>query len=412
MSKQSNIPTLRFPEFSGEWKEKKLGDVASNIMYGIGAAATTFDGKNKYLRITDIDEDFRTFIPNPLTSPEGNIDNKYYLKENDIVFARTGASVGKSYLYNPKDGILIFAGFLIKINVSGENAIFVFQQTLRNNYKKWVVAMSMRSGQPGLNAEEYKSLKFYYPQLPEQQKIATFLTAVDSKIELLQKKKQGLEQYKKGVMQQLFTQQLRFKKEDGTNYPDWEEKRLGEICDVRSSKRVLQQDWKDEGVPFYRTREIISLSKGETFKTPIFISDELFQQIKDKYDVPEGGDMLVTGVGSIGETYKVKLTDKFYFKDGNVLWFKLSTKVVTDFLFQSFKTRYVKKQLSDNATITTVATFTIDGAKKTLIKLPCLEEQTKIANFLSAIDTKIALVNTQLENTQQFKKGLLQQMFV
>ena len=201
-------------------------------------------------------------------------------------------------------------------------------------------------------------------------------------------------------MQKIFSQELRFKDDNGNEYPDWEEKKLGDIIQIQSSKRVLQEDWTDKGIPFYRTREIISLSNGDNFRTPIFITEQLFEEIKMKYGIPKAGDMLVTGVGTIGETYVVKKDDKFYFKDGNVLWFKLNEKISSEFLNQSFKTKFVKKQLSDNASITTVATFTIDGARKTIINLPSLKEQIKIANFLSAIDDKINHCQEQIVNTE------------
>src|SRR5690554_4019364 len=110
---ENRIPQLRFPEFEGEWENVILSEVSGDVGYGIGSSAIQFDGVNQYLRITDIDEASNRFIPNPLTSPDGDIAKKYYLKKGDIVFARTGASVGKSYIYDEKDGVIVYAGFLI-----------------------------------------------------------------------------------------------------------------------------------------------------------------------------------------------------------------------------------------------------------------------------------------------------------
>ena len=154
--------------------------------------------------ITDIDEDSRSFVPNPLTSPEGELQDKYKLKKGDIVFARTGASTGKCYLYQDNDGDLYFAGFLIKFSITKANPDFVYYQTFRSSYSKWVEVMSMRSGQPGINAEEYKSLKILLPSLPEQHKIANFLTAIDHKIELTRQQLNQTQQYKKGLLQKMF----------------------------------------------------------------------------------------------------------------------------------------------------------------------------------------------------------------
>lgn len=127
------VPEMRFAEFSGDWEEKKLGEIAEKFDYGLNAAATDFDGKNKYLRITDIDDENRYFKYDDVSSPDCILSESenYLLKENDIVFARTGASVGKSYIYNKQDGIVYFAGFLIRAHIKQEyDSLFIFQNTL------------------------------------------------------------------------------------------------------------------------------------------------------------------------------------------------------------------------------------------------------------------------------------------
>ncbi len=199
---------LRFKREDGsdyeDWEEKRLGEVCGNIGYGMNAAAKAFDGRNQYLRITDIDENSRMFDKSSVTSPEGELTDNYLLKEGDLLFARTGASVGKSYLYNPKDGIVYFAGFLIRFRVKKANALFVYYQTRSYKYDKWVRVMSMRSGQPGINAEEYKLFKMKLPCLEEQQKIADFLSSLDKKIEAVSAQIELTQQFKKGLLQEMF----------------------------------------------------------------------------------------------------------------------------------------------------------------------------------------------------------------
>ena len=152
-------PKLRFKEFNNDWSLKKLGDLSFKPQYGMNSSATEFDGENKYLRITDINEDDHSFNFSKLTSPADDLDDKYLLKNGDLLFARTGASVGKSYLYNSKDGKVYFAGFLIKFSLQTEvNPYFIFSQTLSKKFQNWVITNSMRSGQPGINAEEYSLL--------------------------------------------------------------------------------------------------------------------------------------------------------------------------------------------------------------------------------------------------------------
>lgn len=187
-----------------KWKEKKLGDICAPLTYGMNTAAVKYDGENKYIRITDIDDESHLYKNNELVSPEGELDDKYLVSENDILLARTGASVGKSYLYDKKDGKLYYAGFLIKAHVKSENSKFIFYQTLTDRYARWVQVTSMRSGQPGINANEYSEFMMYVPCLTEQQKIADCLSSLD---EVIKKQKATLaawEELKKGLLQQMF----------------------------------------------------------------------------------------------------------------------------------------------------------------------------------------------------------------
>ncbi len=177
-----NVPHLRFPEFSGEWKMATFGDIAKGFDYGMNAAAKSFDGNNKYIRITDIDEVSSQYLYDDVVSPDGELEDRYLVKENDILLARTGASTGKSYLYRNSDGKLYFAGFLIRANIYKHNSYFVFSQLHTLRYKKWISVMSARSGQPGINSQEYASFPVYTTSLQEEDKIATFLKLLDERI--------------------------------------------------------------------------------------------------------------------------------------------------------------------------------------------------------------------------------------
>ena len=173
------------------WEQRKLGDVVSSFEYGLNVAAREYDGKNKYLRITDIDDVSRIFKEDTLTSPDTELTeaNNYLLQNGDILFARTGASVGKSYIYRESDGLVYFAGFLIRARIKEEfNHEFIFQNTLRAQYEKYVQITSQRSGQPGVNAQEYAEFAFLVPCYAEQKKIADFLHRLDTLITLHQRK--------------------------------------------------------------------------------------------------------------------------------------------------------------------------------------------------------------------------------
>ena len=159
--------------------------------YGLNAAAKKYDGKNKYIRITDIDDTSREFSLSDISSPDICLEgmSKYLLSNGDIVFARTGASVGKTYIYRETDGIVYYAGFLIRTKINQENdAEFVFQNTLSSSYENYIRITSQRSGQPGVNAQEYGEYVLFAPTKEEQQRIGQFLRAIDRLITLHQRK--------------------------------------------------------------------------------------------------------------------------------------------------------------------------------------------------------------------------------
>ncbi len=407
MSAKMNVPKLRFCEFSGEWEERKLGEITNKVMYGMNSSAIAFDGENKYLRITDIDETSRTFLPNPLTSPDGEIEEKYKLKDGDIVFTRTGASVGKSYLYKIKDGNLLFAGFLIKFSIIKGDPYFIFSQTLKTSYDKWVQKMSMRSGQPGLNAEEYKELSIIFPSILEQQKIASFLSSVDTKIEQLTKKKTLLEEYKKGVMQKIFAQEIRFRDDDGSEYPEWVEKKLGEIATFLKGKSISKSDIVENG-------NLECIRYGELYT----LYNEQILEIKSKTNLNK--DNLVLSkyndiiIPASGETQIDIATASCVLKDGVALGGDLNiirTKengVYLSYYLNSSKKIEIAKMAQGNAVVHLYSS----QLKELKTYIPSLKEQTKIANFLSSLDSKLLHVEKQLSSTKQFKKALLQQMFV
>lgn len=264
----------------------------------------------------------------------------------------------------------------------------------------------------GISQANIRTISLPYPSLPEQSKIVDFLSAIDKRINLAKNKIYHLEEYKKGLLQQVFSQQIRFKDEDGKDFPEWEEKIFSDFFEVKSSKRVLKKDWKKEGIPFYRTRELVHLANRTTFSQDTFISEEMYQELKENYGVPSAGDLLVSGVGTLGIVYKVHPKDVFYFKDANVLWFKKKQLISSIFITYIFAARLIRRQIFENASITTVGTYTIQDAKSTFFLCPSLLEQEKIADFLSAVDRQIEIFKKKLEGLEEYKKGLLQKMFV
>lgn len=220
MITEQHVPQFRFKDFSDSWEQRRLGDVAQSFEYGLNAAAMEYDGENKYLRITDIDDETHEFKTDALTTPDVDLakaDN-YRLQDGDVLFARTGASVGKAYRYKASDGLVYFAGFLIRARIKPEyDTEFIFQSTLTDSYNRYVSITSQRSGQPGVNAQEYAEFELFVPKIDEQRQIGQLFKQLDRLLTLHQRKLELLKRLKQGYLQKLFPQngenvpELRFK---------------------------------------------------------------------------------------------------------------------------------------------------------------------------------------------------------
>ena len=183
-------PELRFPGFTNDWEQRKLGELAATFGYGLNAAAKSFDGRHKYIRITDIDESTRRFLCSSLTSPDIDFEEAapYRLAEGDVLFARTGASVGKSYRYVRTDGEVYFAGFLIRFRFKDKEAAeFVFQNSLTAKFQNFIKTSSQRSGQPGINAQQFSGYQIAVPNSEERERIGSFFSRLDTAITLHQR---------------------------------------------------------------------------------------------------------------------------------------------------------------------------------------------------------------------------------
>lgn len=241
-------PKIRFKRFNAEWVQTTWGKLTSNFKYGINAAATLYDGQNKYLRITDIDDTTRVFMQENLTTPGTDLSccNEYIMQDGDIVIARTGASVGKSYIYHDNDGKVYFAGFLIRMRMNDDvDKDFVFQNTLTDSYAKHIKIVSQRSGQPGVNVDELKSYTLSMPlDKSEQQELGSYFQNLDFLIQSTTKKIESLKQVKAASLQSMFPQEgettprVRFK--GFTKY--WELCKLDSILSERHEASTITQE--------------------------------------------------------------------------------------------------------------------------------------------------------------------------
>lgn len=388
-------PKIRFKRDDGssfpDWEEKTLGEVCEPLQYGMGAAATAYDGENRYIRITDIDDSSHKYMQTDIVSPSGDLSDKYLVHNGDILLARTGASTGKSYLYNESDGKMYFAGFLIRAHVKEEySPYFIFAQTLTEQYGKWVKQTSMRGAQPGINSTEYSMYCFNTPSLPEQQKIADFLSNVDEVIAASEEEVANLEQQKKAVMQKIFSQEVRFKKEDGSDFPDWKEKKLGSIAVVKVGEKPKDISEKKTGYKY--------INAGTTNSGYV-----------DEYNC-EGNTVTTPSRGQGGIGFVGYQHEKFWL---GPLCYKIQSfceKVLTKYIY--YFLFFNSKMITDLKKVGTIPAINRDDLIEIYIDTPSLPEQQLIADFLTSYDEAITAAKQELEKWKELKKGLLQQMFV
>lgn len=268
---------------------------------------------------------------------------------------------------------------------------------------------SMRSGQPGINAEEYKSLKINLPSLPEQEKIATFLSKVDEKIEKLERKKQLWKEYKKGVMQKIFSQEIRFKDDEGKEFPEWEKVHLNKICN-----RVTRKNKNLESTLPLTISAQHGLVDQETFFNKIVASKNL-----ENYYLLQKGEFSYNKSYSkgypLGAIKRLDLYEKGVLSSLYIC-FSLNSNMNSNYMVQYFETNKWHKEVSmiavEGARNHGLLNISVNDFFNIFVKVPSLSEQEKIASFLFNLDNKIEVLEKEIKQNKEFKKGLLQGLFV
>jgi len=410
-----NIPKLRFPEFSDSWDVKKLGDLLE-FKNGINASKEQYGKGYKFINVLDIlNNDFITHdkIIGSVDVSE-DIFNKYPVNYGDILFQRsseTREEVGTASVYLDKENSATFGGFVIRGKKIGDYEPFFLSRLLQTDLSRnQITSKSGGSTRYNVGQEILVYVELPFPTLPEQQKIATFLSTIDEKLQALKKKKSLLETYKKGVMQKLFSQELRFKDDDGNEFEDWEVKKFS--CYIRlyrgSSPRPINMyiTKSESGVNWIKIGDMKSV---ENF---------VIEQVSEKITIEgalqsrkvEIGELILANSMSFGKTYQLNISGCIY--DG---WFVLREYEIhyeKNFLLQLLNSEYLQKQYKTLSAGGVVQNISSEIVYSTNLLKPCISEQTKIANFLTAIDEKITNVDTQIKQTELWKKGLLQQMFI
>ena len=264
------------------------------------------------------------------------------------------------------------------------------------------------------DVNDWKKRSLIFPNKNEQKKISDFFIALDTLITLHQRKYDKLVAIKKSMLEKMFPREgSRFPEIRFAGFTDpWEQRKLGDLMNVTSVKRIHQSDWTDSGIRFLRARDIVAAAKGEEPSDLLYISKEKYEEYSALSGKVAVDDLLVTGVGTIGIPYLISNSEPLYFKDGNIIWFQNGGRISGRFFYYSFISDQIQSFIRDSAGIGTVGTYTIESGKRTPILLPNGEEQQQIGAFLSALDALITLHQRKLEKLQAIKRSMLEKMFV
>ena len=395
-----SVPKLRFKEFDGAWSIKPLKNICK-INQGLQIAIEnrfTDDGVNRYFYITNefLREGAKKtyFIENP---PRNVICD-----ENDILMTRTGNT---GQVVTDVKGAFHNNFFKIDFDRSIINKNFFIEFLKKDTTQHLILKYAGASTIPDLNHSDFYRIVMPITTIKEQTKIASFLSNVDEKISQLTQKHELLSQYKQGMMQKLFSQQIRFKADDGSEFGEWETTTLGltgKFIGGGTPSKENSEFWEGS-IPWISSSD---LTEESIFKINItrFISQNALNQSATKL-VPANSILIVSrvGVGKVAITPNEICTSQDFtsltLHKGSSIFFAYLIKSLTPYLLEMNQGTSIKG-------------FIKDDLANLELKIPCIEEQTKIANFLSAIDQKIEVVAQQIEQAKTWKKGLLQQMFI
>lgn len=397
-----NVPKLRFKEFTDKWQKVPL-NLFTNIYGGYAFKSENllnYKAKYQVIKMGNVNNNTLNLEKNP--SYLNTISQKelpYLLEKNDIILTLTGTfgkkDFGYSYQIKNETNLLLNQRLAVfKITNSNYSANFLKYILLNNTFlnKFFRFSVGGTGNQANVSIQDIKSFKIPFPKLEEQNKIANFLTTVDKKITNLKNTITSLENQKKGLLQQIFSQKLRFKDKNGNNYPNWEKKKLEDIAIFLDNKRKpLEQSERIHGkYPYYGASGIIDYINDYIFDEELVLLSE-------------------DGANIIDRNYPIcYIATGKYWVNNHAHVLKVKSQYVNKFICESLEQlNYTKYN-----TGTAQPKLNQDVCRKIILSIPCLEEQTKIANFLSTFDRKLENQKAQLEHWKQIKKGLLQQMFV
>ena len=390
-----SVPKLRFKEFDEAWKPSILADI-SNIVTGSTPATSKseyYDGDFLFVSPADIQENRYVDATKTTLTKEG-FNKCRHIPKNSILFVCIGSTIGKIAQNKEICATNQQINAVIPNNYHVSDFLYLVLEKLAPSIKLTAGVQAV----PLINKTEFGKTELFTPTLGEQTKIASFLSAVDEKISQHTQKHELLSQYKQGMMQKLFSQQLRFKADDGSEFGEWEDKKLAEVCNFINGRAYKQTEWEKEGIPVIRLQNLTGSGK-----------DYYYSNLNlPNHQYCYNNDLLYMWSATFGPVFWQGEKAIFHYH----IWKIEVNPQLLDKKYAYFLLDEMTEKMKRSLNGSTMLHVTKQGMEDTVKTIPSLKEQTKIANFLSAIDQKIEVVAQQIEQAKQWKKGLLQQMFV
>lgn len=409
-------PIIRFKGYQDDWEQRKLGDLVIDHNAGIYISKEDYGEGTNVIGVGNIYD--RDIFDGEIYRLGPVNDDKFILDENDILYGESSLvpeGIARTVCVGKNGAGSAFAWHTRRVKLD-KNIVNSHVATLELNYlhdiRKYLVSVSTQTALTGMTTEGYFGVTLTLPSVEEQQKISDYFKNLDHFITLHQRKCDETKRLKKYMLQKMFPQ-------NGEKVPeirfsgftdDWEQRKLGEVCEIKDSARIPNSEWSESGVPYIRASDVTN----ENTDGVLFISQERYEFYKNRTGAPTKDDVLFNGGGEIGKSLLITDKKPIYVQGGAVLYARTSKsrELVGQYLKTYFETTNAKSYVDTASAGGTMRHFTLKPSQMMRILMPSVEEQEKIGEYFANFDHLITLHQRELENLQNIKKFMLGKMFV
>lgn len=409
-------PTIRFKGYTEDWEQRKLGDIYGSIGNAFVGTVTPYYAEQGHFYLESnnvkdgqINHNSEIFINDEFYEKQKD----KWLHTGDMVMVQSGHVGHAAVIPEELDNTAAHALIMFRNPKEKIEPYFLNYEYQTDKAKKKIENITTGNTIKHILASDMQEFVVDVPKYEEQKVIAGYFCNIDHLITLHHRKCEETKILKKYMLQKMFPQ-------DGQKVPeirfkgfteDWEQRKFGEITELKSASRVHKDEWTLNGVPFYRSSDVMAAING-TENEKAFISEELYEKLSKVSGKLEEGDILVTGGGSVGNPYIVPDNKPLYTKDADLLWIKNKGKFHPYFLYEFFFSPTFRNYLGSISHVGTIAHYTITQLSETPICLPSFEEQKEVGEYFQSLDKLITLHQRKCEELKNIKKFMLQNMFV